>query len=219
MKLRKWATRGVPALIVPLIAMADPAAALVINRTATVDLAAYGLPSSTMATAVTSPLNAAATLNQDDTLIVTATFANGEALKWTDIAGDSDEFIHLLLRDGPDFVGALGYAATLTFNGVSGDLLENGLSSTFSGALSGFFIRNLTDSMFSFTGFTIETTITNNADPIMVDGLSINARLNGGTQTGDVFTRVPAGMPEPGTLALFGLGLTGLATVRRRRAR
>lgn len=203
--------------------VAAPASAAIITLDLTTDVFAGSVDSITDAGGFTgerwfsAPLSfTPITIDQGDQLNLNVLFSSGQGIELA--SGDffsGNENIGFLER--PVSGISLQGASTLnSFAGLFGDLdavLPLTTNFSTSGQLSGTIVKDLTDTAFSYGGFSISTTYNVlTGGPATISSLKLFAAA-------DDITLLRVAVTEPASLALMSLGLAGVAFSRRRRAK
>ena len=217
-KFRKAAALAVASVLTVLAA--TPSHAIIVERNFSLDLDPSqlfngGLGASWFSGSVTfAPL----TLNVGDTARINVAFENGEQLQISDDDNLLAAIGNLNVVGGSGSINVISDMEVL-FTGTTGDVLNplmSGVAPSGSGpnALSSIESGNITNSVFSAQGLRIDFEVVSATAgiPEEFNNMTLSLFRAATMQINS------ANIPEPTTLALFGLGLAGLAYTRRRKA-
>jgi hypothetical protein len=159
-----------------------------------------------------------ALLNVGDTFDLWITFANREHLEVIDTDGGGNEFFNIsILTAGTAPALSTLVDFNIEFSTVMGDLLVNPVIGQQRSSQGGFAAParriNLTDTSFTFHDLHASFTI--------LEGSSVYPESFNEFRVGIIDADLQRGawpVSEPATLALFGLGLAGLGSARRKKA-
>lgn len=197
------------AILAVLLAVATiPASASVITRDVELDLDNFGLPTSQIFTLFS--LDAPVTVNGGDTLELNLSFARGESLVVTDVAGDSPREVFDFTLGTAGTGETINLTTTFDFVGVTGNLFDNSIEVSTSAAprIGTFTFSDLTDSSFGFEGLSLSIFSETGNDSFVVDEISLLATINlfgQGTTGPTAFTQASAVSEPPALLLMFSM--------------